>query len=155
SAPHDLSRTVSAVTTPEQFEALVQRLWPKSDVKQAEAVMIRGLLTGVSGSPRFLSPAELQPVRQQEQGELYVGTGIQVAMDPAEKLVKIVVPFRRGPARRAGAKPNDLIVEVDGVNMAGRSLQQVVQAIRGKEGTPVTLAVRQPGSAEVRTLKMV
>jgi carboxyl-terminal processing protease len=64
-----------------------------------------------------------------------------------------VEPFRGGPARRAGALPGDRIVSVDGVATARKRLRQVVEMLRGAEGTAVTVVVRQP-MAEERTLKI-
>jgi len=56
------------------------------------------------------------------------------------------VPVVRGvssnsPAGRAGIKPGDVILSVDGTNVLGLPLAQVVQAVRGDEGTQVTLEV--------------
>src|SRR5262249_51229317 len=61
----------------------------------------------------------------------------------------------RGPARQAGAKPGDIIVSVDGKDTKGVPLPKVIDWIRGDEGEPVTLAVRQPKETETRTLKMI
>ena len=60
-----------------------------------------------------------------------------------------------GPADRAGAKKEDRIEQVDGVDTMGMSIAQVVDRIRGPEGTEVVLVVRQPKAKEARTLKMV
>jgi carboxyl-terminal processing protease len=155
-APRELGRAASAVSTEEQFAALLQRHWPKGGAPRGvDGAMLHGLLRDVAGLPIVVKPDMLPVARQQAQGELYVGTGIQVAFDQGEQLVKIVNPFRRGPARLAGAKPNDLIVEVDGVSMAGKDLQTVVKTIRGPRGSSVRFTVRQPGATETRTLKMV
>lgn len=151
----DLSRSASAVQTREQFAELVQRSWPQTAPKEPEKAMLRGLLQVVPGSPLLLTAADLKSAGPVPPGELYVGTGIQVRYSPADKLVQIILPFRRGPARRAGARPNDLIVAVDGVSMAGKDLETVVRTLRGKEGTSVSMAVRQPGATETRTLTMI
>src|SRR5262249_343368 len=52
-------------------------------------------------------------------------------------------------------KPGDLILEVNGKSTEGVSIRDLVDMIRGEEGTPVTFVVRQPGETETRTLKMV
>src|SRR5262245_15358120 len=81
--PRELSRDASAVQTPEQFADLVKRHWPKAAPKDGDTAMLRGLLRNVPGSLLIDGPA-LLPAQQQELGELYVGTGIQVAFDQTE-----------------------------------------------------------------------
>jgi carboxyl-terminal processing protease len=94
-------------------------------------------------------------VNKQVAANQYVGTGIQIRMNETEKMAQIMNPFRRGPARRAGARPADLIVRVDGRSTEKVALGTVVQWLRGPKGSEVTVDVRQPGSKEVRTLHIV
>ena len=62
--------------------------------------------------------------------------------------------FEGGPADRAGVKKGDLIEEVDGVDTKGMELRDVVDRLRGDEGTDVTIKVRQPREAKSRTMKI-
>jgi carboxyl-terminal processing protease len=154
--PEELSRRVSRLATDEQFAAFLQDNWPKSEAA-ADALVhafTHGLLSRVTGRPDLI-PAATAKIVEQSAANRYVGTGIQIRFDPKEELTQIVVPFRNGPARKAGAKPRDLIVEVDGAAMQGVKLTDVVERIRGDEGTEVTFTVRQPGEKETRLLKMV
>jgi len=162
--PANLAERVSTVTTPEQFAPLLAEVWPSGENRRdddltdkREHVLFAGLLdwrmtnrdTGF-----YLSPQEL---KRQEMiaGNRYVGTGIQIRKNDKEKLTQIVVPFPGGPARKAGARPGDLIVEVDGKSMAGVSLPKVVEHLQGEEGTKVSMTVRQPGESKTRLLPMV
>jgi carboxyl-terminal processing protease len=156
--PADLSRRISTLTTEEDFAVLLQECWPKAGVKAPAAeelttAMLQGLLQRVPGEPDLLPPKELKVIEQIRDNR-YVGIGIQLSMNPKENRGQIVDPFRGGPARKAGARPGDLILEVDGKNTEEMKLTALVDLIRGEEGTPVTLVVRQPGATETRTLKM-
>ena len=56
------------------------------------------------------------------------------------------------PARTAGVKAGDAILEVNGQPVARESLQQIVEQVRGAAGTEVKLRVMhegQPGPVEV------
>jgi carboxyl-terminal processing protease len=48
-----------------------------------------------------------------------------------------------------------LIVSIDGHDMKGAPLRDVVKRLQGEDGAPVTAVVRQPKASEARTLKMV
>jgi carboxyl-terminal processing protease len=153
--PADLARRVSAVTSEDQFAALLKALWPAGGQPEPLAnALQQGLLQKVPGRAQLLSPDALRGIEQIRDNR-YVGTGIQIRYHQEEKLTQLVTPFRGGPAYKAGARPGDLIVEIDGKTTQGLSLSEVVQRLRGDEGTPVSMAVRQPGSTETRTLNMI
>jgi carboxyl-terminal processing protease len=152
--PPALGRRVSAVTTPEELDALFKEVGPDKIKPQSESDAIDGMLTGLPGRAHFLPPMEVK-ANNTVAANNYVGIGIQLRKNDEKKLTQIAVPFAGGPFRRAGGKSNDLITEVDGNSMAGVALRDVVTALRGEEGTPVTVTVRQPDATETRLLKMV
>src|SRR5262249_17662334 len=98
-------------------------------------------------------PADVK-LRDQLSGNRYVGTGIQIRYNQKEEHAQIITPFRRSPAHKAGARPGDLIVRVDGKDTHKVALPKVVEWLRGEENTVVTMDVRQPGAKEKRTLKI-
>ncbi len=157
--PADLSRQVSRLASDDQFRSFLKDNWPKPasdkpvDAGQLEGAFLQGLLERVPGKPGLVSAANAR-VMEQLAANRYVGTGIQIGVNQQAKLTQIINPFARGPARKAGAKPGDIIVEVDGVSMEGQTIAQVVDRIRGEEGTTVTMTVRQPDTKETRVLKM-
>jgi carboxyl-terminal processing protease len=157
--PSGLSRRVSTLTTPEQFASLLAELWPAKPAKpistQAlEEALVEGLLESVLGHATLMAAKELK-VQEQIQGNRYVGIHIQVRYDDKDKRTVIQALVPGGPADRAGAKMEDRIEQVDGVDTQGMKIAQVVDRIRGPEGTEVVLTVRQPKAKEARTLKMV
>ena len=166
----NLSGRVSTVTTPKQFAALLAEAWPKDaapadaddDEKRPETILCRGLFRGMpeagagsrGGDFGYLTPHD-RKVHETLAGNRYVGTGIQIRMAEKEKLAQIVVPFPGGPARKAGARPGDLIVAVDDRDMKGQTLREFVLRLQGEEGTNVSMTVRQPGESKTRRLPMV
>src|SRR5262249_26690215 len=71
-----------------------------------------------------------------------------------EAVPVIINPFPRGPARLAGARPGDTIVEINGASTKGLSLEAVVNRLRGDEGSPVTITVQADRDSRQRTLQM-
>jgi C-terminal peptidase prc len=161
--PSNLPARLSAVTTAEQFAAVLSEFWPGDEARPLaedethEQLLFQGLM---DWRPRkefesdYLSPKALK-IHEVLVGNRYVGTGIQIRMDDKEKLAQIMVPFPGGPARKAGARPGDLIVAVDDVSMEGKPLREVVKRLQGEEGTKVSITVRQAGESKTRHLPMV
>jgi carboxyl-terminal processing protease len=158
-APADLSRRLSALTTEEQFAAFFEKVWKGADPDKVasaatlEDSLVAGLLRKVPGRAHVIAAEQLKGIDRVENNR-YEGTGIQIRLNDQEKCAQIVVPFRNGPMHRAGAKPGDLIVEVDGQDMHDVKLSKVVSMLAGDKGTKVTVVVRQPGATETRTLKI-
>jgi carboxyl-terminal processing protease len=72
----------------------------------------------------------------------FQGIGAQVDQDPATGEIVIVTPFRDSPAEKAGIKAGDVILAVDGESTEGWSVAEAVKRIRGEQGTPVTITIR-------------
>jgi carboxyl-terminal processing protease len=103
---------------------------------------IRGMLDslGDEGHTRFLTPEEVQSNREDLAGE-YVGVGIQ--LEDREDEVVVAAPIDGSPADRAGIQPGDVILAVDGQDVSGLELTEVVERVKGDEGTSVTLTVER------------
>jgi C-terminal peptidase prc len=157
--PADLGRRLSTVTTPEQFAAVLREVWQPAATKPAKpeevaAAFAGGLVAAAPGRSSLLPP-DVAKLSEQVAGNRYVGIGIQLRVSPEDNYPQIVDPARRGAARRAGAKPGDLIVEVDGKNTHGVPLRTAIDWLRGDEGTPLTIVVRQPKETATRTYHLV
>ena len=74
----------------------------------------------------------------------FEGIGAQVEQDPISGEIVIVTPFRDSPAEKAGIRPGDIILTVDGESTEGWSVAQAVRLIRGPEGTEVVLGIEHP-----------
>ena len=146
--PLGLGRRVSAVATPEQLAALLKEVWPKTTAKPMttdaiEEALLEGLLADVPGGAQLMTAKESK-VAESMAGNRYVGIHVALGMDDKEKRPTMHDVFAGGPADRAGVKKGDLLEEVDGVDTKGMKLREVVDRLRGDEGTDVTIKVRQP-----------
>jgi carboxyl-terminal processing protease len=154
-APNGLGRRVSAIATTDQLAAFLVDVWPKSTAKpatseDAQEAVFDGLLRDIPGGAHLLSAKETK-VAEQFAGNRYVGLHIALGMDEQEKRPTMHDVFPGGPADRAGVKKGDILEEVDGVDTRGRKLRDIVEQLRGEEGTSVTIKVRQPKEAKSRT----
>lgn len=83
----------------------------------------------------------------------FQGIGAEVTMEGGK--VTIVSPFKGSPAEKAGLRPNDQIVSVNGEPLDGLDLYQAVLKIRGPKGTEAKLEVIRPGLRDHLTVIVV
>jgi carboxyl-terminal processing protease len=83
----------------------------------------------------------------------FEGIGAEVSM--VDGKVTIVAPFKDSPAEKAGLKPNDQVIKVDGESIEGLDLYEAVLKIRGEKGTTVKLDIMRPGTTEIITLPVI
>lgn len=76
----------------------------------------------------------------------FVGVGVLIRHNDNREII-IENPLDGSPARRAGIKPKDKIVAVDGVSTADWPLDRAVDTITGPAGTTVKLTVAREGEA--------
>lgn len=70
--------------------------------------------------------------------------GIGATLTLVDNLPEVAqAPVKDSPAEKAGVKIHDKILKVDGNDTIGQTLTEVVQSIRGKKGTKVTLTIQR------------
>ncbi|GIL83722.1 hypothetical protein Vretimale_10517 [Volvox reticuliferus] len=111
---------------------------------------IRKLLASLDDPfTRFLEPARLTELRRGTQKSSVTGVGLEVTFSEdsgvAGSLLRVVTPAEGGPADRAGVRPGDVILAVDGKPTTGISLYEASDLLQGPPGTSVTLQVRSNG----------
>lgn len=92
----------------------------------------------------FMPPQENKEFRQSLNGSLQ-GIGAELTMK--EESIVVVAPLKGSPAEAAGLLPDDRITHVDGKDIAGYSLGDAVEIIRGPKGTDVTLTINRSGES--------
>ena len=104
---------------------------------------IEGMLAslGDEGHTTFLAPDAVKLHQTSLEGS-FEGIGAYVSMEEGEVL--IVAPIDGSPADQAGILAGDVILEVDGEPVEGKSLDQVIFLVRGPADSEVVLTVRRP-----------
>ena len=115
------------------------------DEQELIRAAIQGMLTSLDPHSGYLPPADYDEMREDTSGE-FGGLGIEVTME--EGIVKVVSPIDDTPAARAGILANDLIVEIDGVQVQGLTLDDAVGKMRGPLGSKVKITVAREGVSE-------
>jgi len=108
---------------------------------------IRGMVDslGDRGHSRFLNAKMVQMERNFFKGVLE-GIGAEVQMKNNQAV--IVAPMDGSPAQRAGLKPGDVFLKVDGEEVIDLSLDEVAGKIMGPAGSTVRLTILRPESGQ-------
>src|SRR5699024_566177 len=104
---------------------------------------IQGMLTSLEDPYSVYMDQETMEQFNEQIESSFEGIGAEVSM--MDGSVTIVAPIKDSPAEKAGLRPNDQVLSVDGESVDGLSLQEAVNEIRGEKGSKVTLEIRRPG----------
>ena len=106
---------------------------------------IQGMLTSLDPHSGYLEPIDYADVQEDTTGQ-FGGLGIEVTME--EGIIKVVSPIDDTPAAKAGILSNDYIIELDGQQVLGLSLDQAVEKMRGPVGSKIKITVIREGVEE-------
>ncbi len=101
---------------------------------------INGMLQSLDPYSSYMSPKTFKNMNTETKGE-FGGLGIEVTMEAG--LVKVISPIDDTPADKAGIKSGDYIIKLDNKQVKGLTLDEAVNTMRGKSGTPITLTIRR------------
>lgn len=110
-----------------------------NDVKEKDLTegIYKGILESL-GDPYscYFTKEEYADLMADSSGT-YCGIGASVMEDTESGMIRIVVPFEGGAAEEAGLQTGDLISKVQGEDVIGKDLTEVVALMKGEEGTTV------------------
>lgn len=112
---------------------------PVSNKQLAEGA-IKGMLTSLDPHSGYMDAKEYREMMVQTRGE-FGGLGMQVTMENG--VVKVVSPIDDTPAAKAGIRPNDLILAIDGAPVTNMTLSEAVDKLRGPVGSQVKVTLRR------------
>jgi carboxyl-terminal processing protease len=103
---------------------------------------IPGMLHVLDPHSNFFDPKSYSTLREEQSGKYY-GVGMQVG--PRNNKVIVIAPFVGTPAYRAGIRPGDIIIAVDGKATDSMNTTDVADLLRGPKGTTVKITILREG----------
>ena len=103
---------------------------------------IDGMLTGLDPHSGYMNEEVWQEMQTDTKGK-FGGLGIEITME--DGFVKVISPIEDTPAYEAGVKAGDYIIQIDEIPVFGLSLNEAVDLMRGKKGSPITITVSREG----------
>ncbi|EFI84619.1 S41 family peptidase [Listeria grayi] len=109
--------------------------------------MIDGAIKGMVGSlddpySTFMSKKEASEFDDTISSSF---EGIGAEIQEKDGNIVVVSPIKNSPAEKAGLKPQDVIVKVNGKALKGNTATEATQKIRGEKGSKVDLVIQRPG----------
>ena len=101
---------------------------------------LQGMVSGLDPHSSYMNTKQFADMQIQTKGA-FGGLGLQVTED--QGLIKVISPMDDTPAARAGMKPGDLILSLDGKSVEGLSLDDAVEKMRGSPGSAITINVKR------------
>jgi len=98
----------------------------------------------------YFDAAEYKMIEEMNLRGTYGGIGAMVTIKDSQ--LTVIAPIAGTPAERAGIKPQDKILEINGNSTQGMSLEEAVLKIQGDPGTQVTIQVLHQGEEAPITL---
>lgn len=125
----------------------VMEIVRKNYVKDvADKELIQGAITGMLQSldphSSFLTEEMFKELQVETKGE-FGGLGIEITLDGG--VLTVVSPIEDTPAFKAGIKPGDKIIKINGESTKSITLHNAVQQMRGPKGTKVTITIMREG----------
>ncbi|QNM14529.1 MULTISPECIES: S41 family peptidase [Fusobacterium] len=120
-------------------------------------LLMQGALKGMVESledphSNYFTSEELKDFQEDIKGK-YVGVGMVVQKRPNEALT-VVSPIEDSPAYKAGMKPKDKIIAIDGQPTYKLTSEECVKKLKGKENTTVKVTVIRDGVKDPKDIEI-
>jgi len=127
----------------------------EADEEQMIEGMYKGLVDGLEDPYSVYFDAEEYQSMMESTNGIYGGIGVTVSQDPETGIITLVKPFEGSPGMEAGILPGDILYKVNGEEVTGEDLSEVVAKIKGEEGTKVLLTIVREGEADYIDVEVV
>ena len=124
------------------------------DIQEQDLVYgaIDGMVARLDPHSAFYRPDAFRQVRDETSGE-FDGVGLEVTVEGG--VLTVVSPMADSPGERAGIRPGDHIVSIEGAATRDMPLAEAIRRLKGPAGTAVSVEVMREGFATPQKLTLV
>ena len=133
-------------------ELIYQNYMGDVDEKQLEEGIYKGFISGLDDPYSvYYDEEETKSLYETTEGE-YQGIGAVLSQNMNTGIITLVQIYDDSPAMKAGLKDNDILYKVNGEEVTGVELTEVVSHIKGEKGTTVEMTVLRGADNEEVTV---
>ena len=133
--------------TLDKYKVLIDKyyLGEEVDNETLKEGAIKGYIEAL-GDPytEYISKEDMEDYMDDTMGN-FVGIGVYMVKDTETNQIMVLSPIKNSPAEKAGIRPGDYIVEVDGNACTGDDFSNISNKIKGEEGSTVKLKIQRDG----------
>lgn len=122
-----------------------------SEKALAEA-SIQGMLNSLDPYSSFLDERATTDFMDYAKGEIS-GIGVEITMDKGH--IKVITPYKNGPAYNAGIISGDVITAIDQKIIKNSPLSEVADKLRGPVGSKLSLTIHREENSEIFNIEVV
>lgn len=127
-----------------------------------ESVLYKGALEGMISAlddeySWFVDEESFKELKEETQGE-YTGIGVTVSIDDADETITVISPIEDTPAFKAGIKPGDKIIAIDGTRVGLSNYRDAVNMLKGDSsmvGKNVVLTLKRAETGILEEVTLV
>jgi carboxyl-terminal processing protease len=124
------------------------------DVDEKDLVYgaIDGMMARLDPHSIFMRPDVYRQMRDETTGE-FDGLGLEVTIQDGE--LTVIAPVAESPGERAGIRPGDKVLSIDGSPTKEMTLGESIRRMKGAAGTKVVLEIMRPEFSAPQKLTLV
>ena len=126
-------------------ELILERFIGEADQTYIEDAAADAMVNALGDRWSYYVPADQVTALMEQKKNAYVGIGVTIAANEDKTGLIITQVAAGGSAEEAGFLAGDVIVAVAGKPVAGQSLEEIKNQIRGEENTKVEITVEREG----------
>jgi carboxyl-terminal processing protease len=115
------------------------------DPTKAMRTAIDAMLGQMDPYTNYISDGEIEDYRIKQAGQF---GGIGAAIEKRKKQFVVTEPYQDYPAAKGGLLAGDILLKIDDLELAGKSLEEVRQLLTGEKGSQVILTIKRQNKDE-------
>ncbi len=112
---------------------------------------LKGMLASLDPHSQFMNPEDYNELKVDTEGK-FGGIGVEISLK--DDLLTVITPIEDTPAWKAGLKPADRIVKINGELTKGIDLNAAMKKLRGKPGEIVNLTILRESEKKLLEFKI-
>lgn len=121
--------------------------------KKVIGVGIKAMLAQLDPYTEYYPEEQSEDLKLMTTGK-YAGIGSVIRFHKNKNHVVIAEPYENMPAAESGLKAGDVLLEIDGKDLTGKTTAEVSDLLRGEAGTSFMVKIERPGTSQSMEIKM-